>query len=137
MIPRGIRLNNPGNIVKSNIRWQGKVVGYDRTFESFDTPQNGLLALCDNLLSYQRIHDCMSVKDIITRWTRTDVEPYIENVAAAMNVKDDYPLDLGDAPTLARLATAIIHQEQGQVPYPASMITQAAMSSLGLGPEPA
>jgi hypothetical protein len=48
MIPRGIRNNNPGNLVITNIPWKGKVPkskNTDGKFEQYDTMINGIRAM--------------------------------------------------------------------------------------------
>jgi hypothetical protein len=49
---RGLRNNNPGNIIRSGIAWKGKVVGTDSRFETFDSVENGLRAVALNLMTY-------------------------------------------------------------------------------------
>ena len=50
--PRGIRNNNPGNLVQTNINWQGKLPHYqnkDRRFEMFIAPVFGVRAMIMDL----------------------------------------------------------------------------------------
>lgn len=49
---RGLRNNNPGNIVKTTIPWQGKVAGSDSRFETFSDIEYGLRAMALNLMTY-------------------------------------------------------------------------------------
>lgn len=49
---RGLRNNNPGNIVKTSIPWQGKVSGNDSRFETFSDIEYGLRAMALNLMTY-------------------------------------------------------------------------------------
>ena len=67
-LPRGLRNNNPGNIVLSDIPWLGKIAGDDERFETFQTPEHGIRALSLNLLNYARKHGLETVQDIIPRW---------------------------------------------------------------------
>ena len=47
MKPRGIRNNNPGNIRKSNVKWQGLAAEQtDGAFYQFTRPEYGIRALC-------------------------------------------------------------------------------------------
>lgn len=50
--PRGIRNNNPGNLIKTNINWQGKLPhqqNKDRRFEMFIAPVYGVRAMIKDL----------------------------------------------------------------------------------------
>lgn len=51
-LPRGIRNNNPGNLVKTGIPWKGKVApgrNKDGRFEMFIAPEYGIRALIKDL----------------------------------------------------------------------------------------
>lgn len=51
-LPRGIRNNNPGNLIYTNINWTGKLPkeqNKDRRFEMFLTPENGVRAMIKDL----------------------------------------------------------------------------------------
>ncbi|MDA3883150.1 MAG: hypothetical protein PF481_07680 [Bacteroidales bacterium] len=50
--PKGIRNNNPGNLIATNIKWQGKVPKHqnkDRRFEMFTAPVYGVRAMIKDL----------------------------------------------------------------------------------------
>ena len=50
--PRGIRNNNPGNLIYTNIKWNGKVPksqNKDRRFEMFIAPEYGVRAMIKDL----------------------------------------------------------------------------------------
>jgi hypothetical protein len=50
--PRGVRNNNPGNLVYTHIKWQGKVPKHqnkDRRFEMFIAPEYGVRAMIKDL----------------------------------------------------------------------------------------
>ena len=50
--PRGIRNNNPGNLIFTNINWTGKLPkeqNKDRRFEMFVTPEYGIRAMIKDL----------------------------------------------------------------------------------------
>lgn len=118
-LPRGIRNNNPGNIVSSPTRWQGEIEGSDPKYASFATPEAGIRALGKNLLSYQA-KGIDTVEAIIARWapaTENDTAAYVKQVAKEIGVDPREPLNLKDRKTLTALATAIIKHENGTVPY--------------------
>ncbi len=51
-LPRGIRNNNPGNLIYTNIKWNGKLPknqNKDRRFEMFIAPEYGIRAMIKDL----------------------------------------------------------------------------------------
>ena len=114
--PRGIRNNNPGNIRISDNAWQGKVTpNTDGTFEQFDTMVNGVRALAITLSNYQRLYGIDTVRGLITRWSATDQDAYVADVASALGVDPDDTISVTDPATLTALVNAIITQENGVV----------------------
>lgn len=135
MIPRGLRNNNPGNIRKSDTPWRGKIAGDDAEFETFDTPQHGIRAMAKLLLSYQDKHGLNTAAGIVNRWAppvENDTGAYVNAVARAMGVGAVQTIDLHGPVTLAAMVTAMIGHENGQQPYPAATIAEAAADALGL-----
>lgn len=136
----GIRDNNPGNIVRNNIAWQGLLtqaqveaqgVTWNPKFCQFDTPANGIRAIGHILLSYQArgIATCDEIikgpGDAGGGWSATDQDAYAANLATACGLDPNnggqfVPIDIGS--NLPALATAIITQENGQQPYALSDI---------------
>lgn len=121
--PRGIRNNNPGNIERNSIAWQGALsqadveaagLTWDPTFVQFDTPANGVRAIGHILTSYSS-RGLTTVDTIIPAYSATDQAAYVANVAAALGV--DPTVDIDVQSQLPALATAIIQQENGQQPY--------------------
>ena len=60
-IPRGVRNNNPGNIDRTAVVWQGEdrspeALKREARFCVFVTPQAGFRAVAKTLLTYQRKH---------------------------------------------------------------------------------
>lgn len=129
LTPRGIRNNNPGNVERSGIQWQGSIpaaqvpqllgVDYDPTFEQFTAPSYGVRAIGHILLSKQS-RGLTTVDAIIRDYSKTDQEPYIRNVAQALDVDPQQDIDVGAV--LPAFAAAIIQQENGQQPYELSDI---------------
>lgn len=133
MTPRGIRNRNPGNIRKSAVPWRGKMPGADGEFETFDTPSNGIRALCKILLTYYRAHGLQTCEQIVARWapaSENDTRAYAAHVAAMLWVKPDDPLAVDDPDVLAALARAIIKHENGQQPYADDVIDRAVADAL-------
>jgi len=130
LTPRGIRNNNPGNIVRSSIAWQGSAtvadlasmnLSYDQTFEQFVAPNWGVRAIGHVLLS-KAGRGLVTVDAIIRDYSKTDQDAYVANVADALGVDPNAPLDV--AANLPAFATAIIQQEEGEQPYADADIAQ-------------
>lgn len=89
--PRGIRNNNPGNIVWSaRNNWQGQLPHNPKVeprFARFDTAHNGIRALAKLLLNYRKVHGLRTVESLIARWApsnENDTRAYATAVARAM-----------------------------------------------------
>jgi hypothetical protein len=129
--PRGIRNNNPGNIIATNITWRGKT-GNDGAFEIFDSAVDGIRALALNLVNKAR-RGLVTVRSIITSWAppaENDTASYIAAVAGALGVAADAQLNLTDPNTLTALADAIIIHENGYNPYPPATIAAGVNAAL-------
>lgn len=117
-LPRGIRNNNPGNI-RIGQKWQGRVTSFEQTDQSFDQfidPTWGIRALAALLVNYQDKYKLNTVRGIIDRWAppnENDTASYINQVAKAVQVKPDQPLDLHRYETLRPLVESIIRHENG------------------------
>jgi hypothetical protein len=130
---RGIRNNNPGNLVRNSIAWQGALtqaqveaagLTWDSKFVQFDTPANGIRAIGHVLLSYQA-RGLSTPDEIIRTYSATDQDAYVANVTTALgldpaNGGQFVQIDVGS--NLPDIATAIIQQENGQQPYALSDI---------------
>jgi hypothetical protein len=141
---RGERNNNPGNInFTPSVQYVGQLgieivppgEHYAPRFARFDTPQNGLRALCVLLKVYYQRHGLHTVAGIITRWApASDHNPtraYTGDVAKEMGVAPDAVILLSQPDVMASMATAIVRQENDRVIYPAAMIHAAAENALG------
>ena len=115
--PRGLRNNNPGNIRKSQTRWQGEVIpSKDSAFKQFTTMAYGYRAMMKLLLNYQHLYGLRTVETIITRWAppiENDTQAYIRHVCREMECTPTQLLDLSREHTLCSLAAAISHHENG------------------------
>ena len=125
--PRGIRLNNPGNIRKSSIKWDGlcKDQSGDDEFAQFQTPVWGIRAMCKVLLTYQKKHGLKTIRAMISRWAppfENDTESYIDHVASKVGVGPDDEITLGNETPeqelqFAALVETIMVHENGHPPY--------------------
>lgn len=130
--PRGIRNNNPGNI-EAGIGWKGET-GTDGRFAQFATPEHGIRALALNAVNSQRIHGNDTVLDLIDRWappSENNTTAYAAQVAKALGVGIDDPVDLSNPETLAKFTAAVIQHENGKQPYTAEQIAAGVDAALG------
>lgn len=138
--PRGVRNNNPGNIMKGDKGWQGEVQGNDTRYATFATPEAGIRAMGKTLLTYQDKHGLNTVEDIVSRWapaTENNTAAYVATVAKAAGVKPDAPLNLRDPAVLTAVTRAMIQVENGKQPYSDAQIATGLGAALGTAPLPA
>lgn len=139
-ISRGIRNNNPGNIVRNNIVWQGALTqaqveslgwSWDPTFVQFDTPLNGLRALARVLLVYAGRGD-NTVDELISTYAppqENDTAAYENFVAAQVGVSPGAQINV--ATSLGPIMAAITQKENQQAgsawvdPYGSALYVQA------------
>lgn len=130
---RGLRNNNPGNIRKNSIVWQGQIPGTDAAFATFISMAYGYRALIKLLLTYIK-QGTNTIEKIITRWAPpsdgNDTKAYIAFVAKTTKIAASAPIAIDDVKTLAKLAGAISQQENGVKPVAADI--NAGMDLLGL-----
>lgn len=123
--PRGIRNNNPGNIVYSKANnWVGQI-GSDGRYAVFDKSENGIRAMARLLNNYNARYGLSTVNGLINRWapdTENNTASYVASVANQMGVDPLQRLNL-DA-VMPSLIAAIIKHENGQQPYTALQINQ-------------
>ena len=137
MTTRGIRNNNPGNIEKhGGAKWQGLAKRHEMTpaqkkekrFCVFRSPEWGIRALVKIIQTYERKYSLDTVRGIIERWAppvENDTSSYITQVAIALNVEQDEPLNLSNSRTMTTLVKAIIGHENGSQPYADATIRAA------------
>jgi hypothetical protein len=130
MLPRGVRNNNPGNLDRTSVPWQGE----DRTatareretrFCVFLRPEFGFRAMARTLSTYQNKHGLRTVRELIKRWapaTENNTEVYVRVVARALGVSPDEPINVGKHEVMLPLLRAIAHHEQGDDHWPDAVI---------------
>lgn len=139
-ISRGIRNNNPGNIVRNNIVWNGALTQpqvqamgwqWDPTFVQFDTPLSGLRALARVLLVYASRGDT-SVDSLISTYAppqENDTAAYENAVAAQIGVTPGATINVPQQ--LGGIMAAIVEHENAQPgtgwtdPYGSALYVQA------------
>lgn len=115
---RGLRNNNPGNLIITNIGWQGKLSATQRTdskFEQFSTLQFGIRAQLKDL-----IHDINkgknNVRALISEYAPTNennTKAYIDSVCKTIGVTATQKLTQINEQFLVKLARAIYKVELG------------------------
>jgi hypothetical protein len=118
MLPRGMKLKNPGNIRISNIPWEGKIVpSNDPDFETFQEIFYGIRAAAIIFCNYSRLDGLSSIAQFIGRWApSSDANPttsYTDFVATACGYDPNNSYNVLDPDLLARLLEAIFRFEQG------------------------
>ena len=131
---RGERNNNPGNLRRNSIVWQGmSTTQNDSSFITFISPEMGIRALSKTLLTYFHAHHLDTVSKIISRWApsnENDTQSYINAVSTDMQVNPDDVLDLDSNLTLEALVKGIIHHENGRVSYEDDVIQSGVDAAL-------
>lgn len=121
--PRGIRNNNPGNLVKLDKSWLGEVAGTDTRFATFERPEYGIRAMGKQLLMYQERDGLRTVDEMVYKWAppseneATVKGTYQAAVASALGVASTAPVDLTDSITLQKMVEAMLTVENGKNPY--------------------
>jgi hypothetical protein len=114
-MPRGLRINNPGNI-RHGDKWEGLAEEQpDSAFCAFTTPSAGIRAIARILRSYER-RGITSVRDVIRTWAppvENDVDSYVESVCVSCQIQPTVNI----RPYLPMVICAIIKHEQGILPY--------------------
>jgi hypothetical protein len=126
MTPRGIRGNNPTNIKREDgVVWKGQTAEQtDPVFVTFKTVPYGYRAAAIILDAYQRKHGLYTVDGMIRRWSATDQDAYVANVAKACGVKPNEHFLLRASLHLRTMLRAMTIQENGECPYPDFTIDQ-------------
>lgn len=118
MEPRGIRNCNPGNLRRSNDKWQGlRDEQADAEFFQFETMAYGYRALLKTLQNYRRVHKLFTLKGMISRWappTENNTGAYLRAVCQDLQVPETWIPDVADKETMCALAAAISRVENGE-----------------------
>jgi len=117
-LKRGIRNNNPGNLVKTNLPWKGKIShsqNTDSRFEQFTTVEYGLRAMLRDI-----VNDINKGSDTVTKLINQYAPPfendtlsYINDVSKGLGVRPNDKIRLIDNQFLLKVARAVIKKENG------------------------
>jgi hypothetical protein len=134
LTPHGLRNNNPGNVKRTNIHWEGSIpadqvpsvlgIAYDPVFEQLVSPSYGV-RMIGHILRSKASRGLTTVDSIIRDYSATDQDAYVRNVTTALGLDPDAGgqfQDINVDAVLPAMATAIIQQENGQQPYQLSDI---------------
>lgn len=117
-LSRGIRNNNPGNLVLTSIAWQGKIsarLNTDGKFEQFTSIEYGIRAMFKDLVNDIN-KGKNTVRKLISEYappTENDTKKYILDVCQSIGVKPDDVITSINQSFLLKLGKAIIKKENG------------------------
>lgn len=126
--PRGIKNNNPGNIIDTGQAWVGRL-GNDGTYVVFDTPIHGIRAMARILQNYIESDGADTIEKIISRWApppENDTVAYVYDVSAQLNLDSNTPIVFDR--DINNLIAAMILHENGEMPYSLELIDQSVKS---------
>lgn len=126
----GERLNNPGNIERNHIVWDGQDTTYRGRFCKFTYPVFGLRAMAILLWTYWSRRGLKTPRKIINRYappSENNTQKYIDDVCAKLSCWPDQEIDLTQQNRMIDLMRAMVHKEQGRVIYPDDIFIQATL----------
>jgi hypothetical protein len=116
---RGVRNNNPGNIIMTKTLWEGEIPKEENTdgrFKQFYKYSDGVKAIITNLKSYYK-RGLRTIFEIISKWApdnENNTLSYIGHVSDYMGVSSLSPISF-DKATIQKLVEAIIIRENGKL----------------------
>lgn len=128
-MPRGIRNNNPGNLVITSIDWLGKVPADKNTdgrFEQFISPEYGIRAMWRDVTGDIERKGLDTPAKLIAQYApdfENDTDSYIESVAGALGISRYDRIRPEHYPALIQ---AIIRHENGVQPFTADFIVYSS-----------
>ena len=81
---RGMKNNNPGNIILTNTVWDGETQGPDQDFKTFKSMIYGVKAIYTNLQAYYNRYNINTIRAILTRWAVPYNQNYVSFVEKCM-----------------------------------------------------
>lgn len=113
---RGLRNNNPGNIRRSGVRYQGEVESADTDFKRFATPAWGYRAVFMLLHTYAIRHRLNTIRTMIYRYappSENQTDKYVEFVASRSGIGADERLDTLSRTQMIPVVSALSRMENG------------------------
>lgn len=116
---RGLRNNNPLNIVKTKINWEGEDPnGNDSKFEVFKDFHSGARAAVKNIVNKVDNNKVITIKDLIYTWAPAsdgnNPEQYTNFIAGKMGVTPNTRIDTKNRDFIAKLTYYMAIKENGQ-----------------------
>ena len=135
-LSRGVRNNNPGNLVRTNIDWEGKIPHSQSTdikFEQFYELRYGIRALMRDIITgLKRGTNIVQFINEYAPAVENNTAAYIGSVVAALGINSNVQLELSEDIVLA-LAKIIVRVENGNdASYIAESDYAAAIQILGV-----
>lgn len=125
--PRGIRNNNPLNIVRTADKWVGlKSKHTDPRFCEFTDLSLGYRAAFIILKKYIVKHGWNTIEKIISHWApecENDLNMYITSVCKFMDEQKDHEIDINNMEDMLMLVSAMTVVENGKDYNPQQRIT--------------
>ncbi|MGO4770414.1 hypothetical protein ACEN2I_02035 [Flavobacterium sp. W22_SRS_FK3] len=115
-LTRGVRNNNPGNLVLTSIAWQGKIPNKQNTdghFEQFTEVKYGIRAMLRDLTN-DISKGKNTIRKLITEYappSENNTEQYINIICKAVGLSADQTIQIIDAKFYLVIARAIIKHE--------------------------
>lgn len=125
--PRGIRNNNPLNLIHvPRNHWKG-LAGHDGRFCVFSDPQFGLRAAYKTMLSYKkRFSNELTIRSMIYRWCPDSTkDDYVNYVCRQSNLLPWDLVPFNDHIKMVKLLRYMIIMENGVCPYSNGFILQS------------
>ena len=118
--PRGIRNNNPTNLIHSSLnKWIGLAEPpNDGRFCVFTDMPSGIRAAALNLQAYQDRHGLRTIRELVSRWapqSENDVDAYIATVCVETGFGEAQMLDLHTYAQAKPFLRGMIRQECGAI----------------------
>ena len=116
-LPRGLRLNNPGNIRISTTKWQGEIIpSADKSFKQFESMSCGYRAMLKLIRNYRILYELDTIRKIVSRWAppnENKTNAYINFVSKYTGYQPDTVISVYKREQMIIIAAAITLQENG------------------------
>ena len=116
-LPRGLRLNNPGNIRISTTKWQGEIIpSADKSFKQFTSLAHGYRSMLKLIRNYKIFYGLDTIEKIINRWAppnENKTDAYINFVSKYTGYQPDTVINVYKREQMIIIAAAITLQENG------------------------
>jgi len=132
ILSRGIRTNNPGNLIKTSIQWKGEIKCKDRGFECFKNPYWGIRAMTKTLITYHNRYKLKTIPAIINRWSPREAKGNEGSTRNYIRFVTDYTSTSSGSfyDKLPVLVSSIIHFENGKSPFSKSFIREVVNDTI-------